>query len=201
MKTLALLLLLACPALASATASVAPSDVTAAPAPAPAGLERQALDVTQGEILRPAGWHYSWFSTQHAIIWTVSREDAGKGAYDTGMRIQFVPAVKASAGQTPEQVARGFLSGKAASAKVVRQCEEKPNGDFRLVCLETSEPSATPGKNFRILYSVSWSNERDWFVITTFGAPEAEWEALRPTIDAMSRFVLIGEGFGKAAQP
>lgn len=199
MKTFALLLNLAFPALASAT--VAPATTAPAPDATPAGFERQVLDVTKGEILRPAGWHYSWFSTQHAIIWTVSREDAGKGAYDTGMRIQFVPAVKASAGQTPEQVARGFLSGKAASAKVVRQCEEKANGDFRLVCLETSEPSATPGKNFRILYSVSWSNERDWFVITTFGAPEAEWEALRPTIDAMSRFVLIGEGFGKAAQP
>lgn len=199
MKTFALLLLLAIPALASAT--VAPATTAPAPDATPAGFERQVLDVTRGEILRPAGWHYSWFSTPHAIIWTVSREDASKGAYDTGMRIQFVPAVKAASGQTPEQVARGFLSGKAASAKVLRLCEEKANGDFRLVCLETSEPSGTPGRNFRILYSVSWSNERDWFVVTIFGAPEAEWEALRPTIDAMARFVLIGEGFGKEARP
>lgn len=162
----------------------------------PAGYERQVLDVTQGEMRRPVGWHYSWFTTHQGVVWTVSKEDASKGPYNTGMRIQLVPGVKAVTGKTAEEVSRGFLASKVASAKVLNVCAPRDVGDFKVVCLETLEPARTPGLMYRILYSVSWSVARDWSVISTFGAPEPEWSSVQPVIAAMSEFVLVGPGFG-----
>jgi hypothetical protein len=164
------------------------------------GFEKQILDVTYGEIWRPVGWHYSWFTTSNGAVWTISKEDATKGPYETGMRIQLIPGVKAG-GKTAEQVARGFIAEKVSSVKVERLCDEKASGEFRIICLETTEPTSTPGKSFRILYSVSWSNERDWFVISVFGAPERDWDGLKPTLDAMTEIILVGAKFYEKRKP
>jgi hypothetical protein len=158
------------------------------------GFEKQILDITFGEVWRPLGWHYGWSTTQSGAVWTVSKEDPAKGAYETGMAIQLV-MLPESAGKNAEQWAKGYIQYKSDGVKVERRCDEKPNGDFKTICLETTEPTGAPGKNFRILYSVSWSNERGWVVVTTFGAPEGDWTAIKPTVDAMTDIVLVGEKF------
>lgn len=160
------------------------------------GFEKQILDITYGEVWRPTGWYYAWSTTQSGVMWTVSKEDARSGAYDTGMRIQLIITEK-TATKDARQLAKDFIAHKIASAKVERLCDEKPNGEFRQICLETTEPSNIPGKPYRILYSVSWSSQRGWVVVTTFGAPDADWDALRPTVDAMTQIVLIGGDFYK----
>lgn len=158
------------------------------------GFEKQILDVTYGEVWRPLGWHYGWSTTESGALWTVSKEDPAKGAYDTGMRIQLI-MLPPAAGTTAQQWAKGFIEHKATGVKVERRCDEKQSGNFKVICLETTEQTGAPGKNYRILYSISWLNERGWVVVTTFGAPEADWAAIKPTVDAMTEIVLVGEKF------
>lgn len=157
------------------------------------GFEKQILDITYGEVWRPKGWFYSWRTTASGAMWTVSREAANDGSYDTGMRIQLI-ILPPSERMTAEQFAKGFVSNKVASTKVERRCDEQQKGDFKTICVETTEPGAG-GKQYRILYSVSWSASRKWVVVTTFGTHAAEWEALRPTVDAMTDVVLVGDKF------
>ncbi len=158
------------------------------------GFQKQILDVTYGEVWRPNGWFYSWSTTASGAIWTVAKEDPSKGWYDTGMRVQLI-MLPTTERVTAEQVAQGFIQQKTASATVVRRCEMKERGGFKTVCLETKEQTNPASKLHRILYSISWSEERRWVVVNTFGAPDVEWEALRPTVDAMTEIVLIGEKF------
>jgi hypothetical protein len=65
-----LLLLLTCSSFAAEKAVVKP------------GFKKQILDVTYGEVWRPVGWHYSWFTTHNGAVWTISKEDPTKGAYE-----------------------------------------------------------------------------------------------------------------------
>jgi hypothetical protein len=164
------------------------------------GFEKQILDITYGEVWRPLGWHYRWSTTESGAVWTVSKEDPAKGAYETGMAIQLVMLPK-SAETNAEKWAKGFTQYKSTGVKVERRCDEKQNGDFKTICLETTEQTGALGKNYRILYSISWSNERGWVVVTIFGAPDGEWAAIKPTVDAMTEIVLVGEKFyAKAAR-
>lgn len=161
----------------------------------PEGFKKQILDVTYGEILRPQNWHYQWRTTSQGILWMISKEKRSDGSFDTGFTIQLTPAVSRQSKQNPEQVAKNFISQKKAAVTVKKLCDEEVDAGFHKVCLETIEPSKHPNINHRILYSVMWSNERDWFVITIFGAPENDWESLKSTIFNMSTFTLIGDKF------
>lgn len=181
--------------LLSTTLAFAPAFACATEIKVPAGYTVQVLDVTKGEIARPDGWFYRFFTDDKSIVWTISKEGSKTGAYRTGMRVQFTPAINRFTGKSARELIGDVIDQKRKSAKVERLCNEERAGEFQRICMETTEPSDIAGKNFRILYTFSWSDEKQAVAITTFGAPEENWESLKDTIYVMSSFVLIGKDF------
>jgi hypothetical protein len=164
----------------------------------PEGFEKQTLDVTYGHIAKPKDWFYTWFTTQNGIVWTISKENLSKqGSYLTGMRIQFVFAVSKQLKKTPQEFAEGFIDQKKKASTVLNECQPKTMEDFTRSCIETKEKIVTAKgeMEFHTLYSVLWSKAKDYFVITTFGAPVEDWEKVKPIVDVMADFVLIGDEF------
>jgi len=167
------------------------------PSTVPEGFELQTLDITDGNILKPKGWFYRYFTAKSSIIWTISKEDSKLGEYLTGMRIQFTPGFSRVTNKTPQAFAQQYISQKKQSAKTFKDCKAGQAGEFTRVCLETLEKmtSSKGDIEFQILYSVFWSNEKDLFAITTFGAPASEWVTVQPIIDVMKDFELLGKEF------
>jgi hypothetical protein len=170
---------------------------------APDGYELQILDVTYGSIAKPKGWFYKYFTDKHSVVWTFSKEDTNFGSYLTGMRIQFVPGLSRQSKKTPQELAEQFISQKRDSATILNECQTTHDDDFQRKCIETREIiTTTSGQvDFHILYSVFWSKTKDSIVLTTFGAPDAEWEKVRPIVDVMARFKLVGKDFWKKREP
>jgi hypothetical protein len=195
MKIIILLTCLIFTALANSNSEALPN--------VPEGFEKQILDVTYGHIAKPKGWFYYWGTDKNSIIWTISKEDTKKGSYLTGMRIQFVPGMFRRTKKTPQEFAESFINDKKNSAKVLLECKQKEIEDFTRQCIETIENiRTTKGEiKFHILYSVMWSKAKDAIVLTTFGAPVEDWEQVRPIIDVMADFELIGEEFWKQKNP
>jgi hypothetical protein len=161
----------------------------------PQGYELQVLDTTKGEIARPIGWFYDHFADSKSLVWTISKEDSSKGSYITGMRIQFTPSIDRFTKKLPSEIVQGLIAAKQKSVKVDKLCNVETVGEFQKICLETTEPTEINGKNFKILYTYSWSNTKQSIAITTFGAPEEDWVGLKDTIKTMSEIVLIGKDF------
>lgn len=158
----------------------------------PPGYELQKLDTTEGRIARPKGWFYLHRADKLSLHWVLSKEDTRQGAgYHTGMRIQFTPAATQAAKMPPGQFVERFIAQKQQSAEVKRTCAAERVGQFQRRCLETVEGQ------YRILYSLFWSEELDAIVVTTFGAPAGEWEQARHIADRMNEFELLGDDFWK----
>lgn len=163
---------------------------SAAEGPRSTIFERQKLDVTEGSVQKPKDWFYSHGTDGKSITWTLSKEDARAGQpYKTGFRIQFIPSAVAVLKMPAEQFVANFIEQKKTAAQVLRNCPRTTQGDHARRCLETIEGP------FHILYSLIWSEKLDHLVVTTFGTPIADWEAMRPVADRMSMFTLLGEEF------
>ena len=117
------------------------------------------------------------------ITWIISREDASKAPYTTGVRIQMIAGVKEGTGKSPKKFVLDYVAAKKKeAAKVVNACGETNQGMFTRVCLETEEGP------YHILYAFFWSNKLDWVVVSTSGTRKDLWDTYDPTFQKMGRF-------------
>lgn len=165
----------------------------------PDGFVLQPLVETDGQIARPKDWFFSSQGTPSGWLWTLSKEDPAKGPYKTGLRIQLLAGVAQGTGKSREQFVQTFIAGKRSTSQVVRTCPASEIGDFHRQCLEVLEPAQPPSAKgqFRVLYSLMWGKELDMVVVSTFGAPPQDWQAVAPIADAMAAFRIIGPRFGQ----
>jgi len=154
----------------------------------PTEFVEQVLEPTGGRIQRPKDWFYAEGHGGPVYLWTISRENtAGGRRYNTGVRIQLFSGVKQGTGKTAKQFILDFLASKKKEAdKVLKTCEEKPQGLFTRICLETEE-----GPD-HVLYSLFWmTSGTDIAVVTIAGTSKELWETYAPTFDKMGAFELI----------
>ena len=146
----------------------------------------QVLEPTGGKIRRPKDWFYS---ENHGplFMWTLSREDASKGPYTTGFKIQTVVGVKERTGKSAKQFVQEFIENKKKEAdKVLQSCDAKKQDLFTRVCLETHEGP------HRILYSCFWGNDGlDIAVVAIAGTTKELWNTYSKVFDQMAGFELI----------
>lgn len=167
--------------------------------PVPAGYVLQPLDPTDGKIAKPHDWYYKSEGTPSGWLWTLSAEDASKGGYETGLRMQLIVGVEKSTKKSPFAFAQDFLQKKRQSTSVVRECPEEDQGQFRRQCIEVVESLKRTDRttSYHIIYSVFWGKNLDIVVINTFGAPQEKWEGVKNISEVMSKVELIGPNFGK----
>lgn len=154
---------------------------------APSEFVSQVLEPTGGKIARPKGWFYTESHREHSYTWILSREEATKEPYTTGVRIQTIVDVKKGTGKSARQFVLDFVaSKKKESVKVIKACDEKDQGLFTRICLETEEGP------HHILYSLFWGNkDLDVVVVSIAGTTKDLWDIYSPTFDKMSSFELI----------
>jgi hypothetical protein len=156
------------------------------PGKVPTEFVTQVLEPTGGKILRPKDWFYAESHNGPSYTWILSREDASKAPYTTGVRIQMTAGVKKGTGKSPKKFILDFVAAKKKEpAKVVSTCGETKQGMFTRVCLETEEGP------YHILYSLFWANEIDWFVVVTAGTRKDLWETYSPIFQKVGAFELI----------
>ncbi|MBI5774251.1 MAG: hypothetical protein HZA89_10975 [Verrucomicrobia bacterium] len=170
-----LLLVAACSALAQTNA------VT------PTNFVLQVLEPTGGKIQRPKDWFYKESHGESSYTWIMSREDAAKAAYTTGVRIQTIVGVKKGTGKTPKEFIEDFVCKKKKTAdKVVKSCGEVKQQLFTRICIETEEGP------HHILYSLFWGNDDlDIVVVSIAGTTKELWDTYSPVFDKMAGFELI----------
>lgn len=166
----------------------------------PDGYVLQELHPTGGQIARPANWQYRDFAGSNGWTWIIAASDPTKW-YDIGWRAQLLAGVEGNTKRPRAEFVSNFLNQKRAVGQVVRDCPQVDQGDFYLVCLETTENVRTPSgdRKYRVLYSVFWGKQMDMVYVTTSGAPEEDWENARPTFEVMRNVVIIGSDFAKRA--
>lgn len=147
----------------------------------------QVLEPTGGKIQRPKDWFYSESHNGPSFSWVLSREDASKAAYTTGVRIQTLVGVKKGTGKTPKEFVEDFVQKKKKEAdKVAKSCPAKKQELFTRICLETEEGP------HHILYSLFWGNDDlDVVVISIAGTKKELWSTYSPAFDAMGEFEVI----------
>jgi hypothetical protein len=189
--------LMLCLAFGSASADDAQS-TSASPIVVPDGYVLQKLDVTDGSIARPNDWYYDNHGTPSGWLWTISKEDPSKGPFQTGLHIQLFAGFK-KYNITPLGFAQDFFQRTRQKDTVVSDCPVSHFGQFDRQCLEVLEDNTQPTgpKRYHIQYSVIWTPDGDMAIITTFGAPEEDWDSVKPIAQVMSAFVIIGRNFGK----
>jgi hypothetical protein len=179
-------------AIAAASTLIA-SPVLAAEAPTatqlPDDMVVQILEPTGGKILRPVDWHYTERHADGQFQWILSKEDPGRGGYETGMSIQLFANVSQVTGMTPRQFLEGVAEERASAAsKVVARCPEVDQGLFSVFCVEVIEGD---DPEFRVTYSLFISDESDLAAVTVFGAPATQWSDVQDVRQAMLTFELI----------
>lgn len=153
------------------------------PGMAPTEFVSQVLEPTGGKMLRPKDWFYVGSQNGGSFTWTISREDASKAPYTTGVRIQMITGVKEGTGKSPKKFVLDYVAAKKKEAsKVVNACGETNQGMFTRVCLETEEGP------HHILYAFFWSNKLDWVVVSISGTRKDLWDTYDPTFRKMGRF-------------
>jgi hypothetical protein len=164
----------------------------------PDGYVLQKLDVTDGSIARPKDWYYDNHGTPSGWLWTISKEDPSKGPFQTGLHIQLFAGFK-KYNMTALGFAQDFFQRTRQKDTVLSDCPVTHFGQFDRQCLEVLEDNTEPTgpKRYHIQYSVFWTPDADMAVITTFGAPEDDWETIKPIAQVMSAFVIFGRNFGK----
>jgi hypothetical protein len=102
------------------------------------------------------------------------------------MRLQAFVGVKEGTGKSAKQFLLDFVESKKKTAdRVLETCEEKKQGMFTRICLQTEEGP------HHILYSLFWGNDLDLAVITISGTTKELWPTYAPVFDTMSAFELI----------
>ena len=155
---------------------------------APTEFVTQVLEPTGGEILRPKEWFYSEEHLGPTYMWTLSVEDTSEGqAYITGVRIQAFVGVKAGTGKSAREFIIDFIATKKKEAeKVIKTCNEKDQGLFTCVCLETEEGL------YHIRYSLFWgTDDLDIAIVSIAGTTKELWDRYSPIFEKMSEFKLI----------
>lgn len=163
----------------------------------------QELRPTGGRIPRPKEWFYSEGHREHVLTWTISKENADGGFYETGVRVQCFLDVRECAGMTPQEFVQAFFDQKRGVVKVLGERPEQKQDLFTRVGLETQETLNHQGRltTYRILYSAFWANDADLAVVSIAGTPAELWETYRATFDTMSRFELSGMAKTQDAAP
>ena len=152
----------------------------------PEGFVMQVLEPTGGKIVRPENWFYTASHRGPSYNWILSKEDASKSGYETGVRIQTLVGVEEGTGKSPKTFVLDFLSQKKKGAqKIHKTCTPSGQDLFTRVCLETEEG------DFRILYSLFWGNNIDVVVVSIAGTKTELWEVYANTFERMSTFELI----------
>jgi hypothetical protein len=156
-------------------------------APASGDFVLQILEPTGGKVLRPRTWFYSEGHRAHSYVWTLSREDASKGRYTTGMRIQTLVGVRQVTGKTPKQFLLELAAKRQQIAdRVVSRCPASRQPLFTRVCLETEEGP------YHIRYSLYWGNDgMDLAVVAIQGTTKELWNTYLPVFNRMGEFELI----------
>jgi len=153
---------------------------------APTEFVTQVLEPTGGKISRPKGWFYTESHRGSSYTWILSREDASKARYTTGVRIQTLVGVKKGTGKTPKEFTLDFLAAKnKEAAKVIKTFAEKDEDLFMRVGVETEE-----GPD-HILYSLFWGKNIDVVVVSIAGTTKELWETYSATFNKMGSFELI----------
>jgi len=165
----------------------------------PKGYVLQKLDATDGLIARPSDWFYGNHGTASGWVWTISKEDPKKGAFETGFTIQMIIGLESKTKQSRQEFCTNFINSKRKSLKVFKECPVIDMGTFMRQCIEVLEiiPESASKKEFHVLYSVMWMKNMDIAAVTTFGASDADWESIVPITQVMSEFRLIGPDLGK----
>jgi hypothetical protein len=145
----------------------------------------QVLEPTGGKIQRPKDWFYTENHHGQRYMWTLSREDATKGAaYTTGVRIQTFVGIKNGTGKTAKEFIEEFACKKKRTAdKVLNSCRESKQQFFSRICVETEEGP------HHILYSLFWAD--DIAVVSIAGTTKELWDTYAPVFDKMGDFELI----------
>jgi hypothetical protein len=166
----------------------------------PEGYVLQVLGGTDGRIAMPKAWHYTNGGTETGWLWTFSAEEMKDGQYETGLRIQMIMDVERRTNQSKDAFAKNFIEQKRKSLKVIKECPVEDFGTFKRQCIEVLESIQSPSgvRRFHILYSVMWLQQMDVVAVSTFGAPEDEWDSVADISKIMSEFVLIGENPGNS---
>jgi hypothetical protein len=157
------------------------------PGKAPTEFVTQVLEPTGGKMLRPKDWFYVESQNDSTFTWIISREDASKAPYTTGVRIQMTAGIKKGTGKSPGKFILDYVAAKKKEAgKVIKNaCSETKQGMFTRVCLETEEGP------YHILYSLFWNNKIDLVVVLIAGTRKDLWDTYDPTFQKMGRFELI----------
>lgn len=146
----------------------------------------QILEPTGGSIQKPKSWFYTESHQGPSYTWILSKEDASKAPYITGVRIQTLIGVERGTKRSPKAFVSDFIDSKKKEARtVIKNCPEKDQGLFTRVCLETEEGP------YRILYSCFWGNDIDVVVISIAGTTKELWPQYSEIFDSMSSFELI----------
>lgn len=145
----------------------------------------QILEPTGGKVQRPSDWFYTESHNDYSYTWILSREDASKKPYTTGVRIQALVGVQERTGKSPREFSLEFLAGKQREARVISTCPESDQGLFTRVCLETEEGP------HHIQYSVAWGKQMDMVVVTIAGTTKQLWDKYRTVFNAMEKIELI----------
>ncbi len=154
----------------------------------PTSFVTQVLEPTGGKIPRPTDWFYGESHRGQTFNWTLSREEPSDGRpYTTGVRIQTFMNVEERTGKTAKQFILDLMAARMENAtKVFKTCDEKDQGFFTRICLETEEGP------YHILYSLFWgSSGMDVAVVVIAGTLKQLWETYASTFDKMSDFELI----------
>lgn len=158
---------------------------------APEGYEVRNLGSKGGQIIIPKGWFYRTGQTPNGPAYSISKENSDR--YETGMRIQVVARIKATAGLTPREAVEMNIARKKRLEQLVDECPPAKSGMFWRICLETiSAPNqATPTKKFHLKYSFWWNDDADMMLASTFGAPEEDWPEAQKIYAVIKDFKLI----------
>ena len=153
----------------------------------PTNFVLQVLEPTGGKIQRPKDWFYTEFHSKVSYTWVMSREDASKGAYTTGVKIHTIVGVKKITDKTPKEFIEDYVRKQKKTAdKVLKSCPENKQQLFSRVCMETEEGP------HHVLYSLFWGNDDlDVAVVSIAGTTTNLWDTYSPVFDKMSAFELI----------
>lgn len=171
----------------------------------PKGYTLQILEPTGGEIARPDGWFYTAQHHEPVLEWVISREDAAKGPYQTGFRIQALMGVDKHTGRSPRDYALSFLaSTQKAASKLISSFPETKQGAFSCRGIEVEENytlKKVGPKTYHSIYTVFWGTDSDIAIVTIASTPVDLWSKYQSYFQVMSAFQLIDPKKYAAEQP
>lgn len=161
----------------------------------PEGYVLQSLDLARGRIARPEGWFYTEGSGQAQVRWTISKEDASIGSYETGLSIQLFLHVQENTGKNPREFIDSQLEQISAVYEVISVCPETVVSGFNRRCIEVLQKASPEDgiKAYRMLYSFLWWDDGDIAIATVFGTPPELWDEMEEVRIVTSRFELLSQ--------